>query len=94
MTVPVIVWAPDPEYSNEARRKKLTGSVLVSAIVGTDGHTHDVQAASHLGMGLDENAVKAVQQYRFQPATYQAKPVPTRVNIKVDFHLYDSRIAK
>jgi len=88
ITVPVILWAPDPKYTDKARKKKLTGSVMVSAIVGTDGNTHDVRATTSLGMGLDENAVTAVQQFRFRPAIYNGKPVAFRVNIKEDFRIY------
>jgi protein TonB len=61
---------------------------MVSAIVGTDGNTHDVRATTSLGMGLDENAVTAVQQFRFRPAIYNGKPVAFRVNIKEDFRIY------
>ncbi len=89
ISVPVILYAPDPEYTDKARRKKLTGSVMVSAIVGADGHTHDVHAVTHLGMGLDENAIKAVQQFRFRPAIYNGKPVAYRVNIKEDFRIFN-----
>lgn len=86
---PRILDAPAPEYSDEARRKKVSGTVLVSTIVGIDGMTHDVQVLRSLGSGLDKKAVDAVKRYKFQPATYEGKPVPVKVNIEVTFHIYE-----
>jgi TonB family protein len=85
---PVLLYAPDPEFTSQARKKRLSGTVVVSAFVGTDGHTHDVKADTHLGTGLDENAVRAVQQYRFRPATYHGKPLALKIKIGVNFGSY------
>ncbi len=85
---PVLIYAPDPQYTDKARRKKLSGELIVSLVVATDGSAHDVQVVKPLGMGLDENAIKAVRQYRFKPATYNGKPVAVKTSTEVEFGIY------
>jgi TonB family protein len=88
VSAPQLVFAPDPEFSDEARRAKYQGVCVVSLIVDAQGNPQRVQAVRHLGMGLDEKAVEAVRQYKFKPATLQGKPVPVEVNIEVNFRIY------
>jgi periplasmic protein TonB len=85
---PSVVYSVDPEYSDEARRAKFTGIVMVSLIVDAQGLPEHVHVARSLGMGLDERAIEAVRQYKFKPATYQGKPVPVAVQIEVNFQIY------
>jgi TonB family protein len=88
VSAPQLVFAPDPEFSDEARRAKYQGVCVVSLIVDAQGSPQRVQVVRHLGMGLDEKAVEAVRQYKFKPATLQGKPVPVEVNIEVNFRIY------
>jgi TonB family protein len=88
VSAPQLIFAPDPEFSDEARRAKYQGVCVVSLIVDAQGNPQRVQVVRHLGMGLDEKAVVAVKQYRFKPATMQGKPVPVEVNIEVNFRIY------
>ena len=88
VSAPQLIFAPDPEFSDEARRAKYQGGCVVSLIVDAQGNPQRVQGVRHLGMGLDEKAVEAVKQYRFKPATLQGKPVPVEVNIEVNFRIY------
>jgi TonB family protein len=88
VSAPQLIFAPDPEFSDEARRAKYQGVCVVSLIVDAQGNPQRVQVVRHLGMGLDEKAVEAVKQYRFKPATLQGKPVPVEVNIEVNFRIY------
>jgi periplasmic protein TonB len=88
VSAPQLVFSPDPEFSDEARRAKYQGVCVVSLIVDAQGNPQRVQVVRHLGMGLDEKAVEAVRQYRFKPATLQGKPVPVEVNIEVNFRIY------
>ncbi len=88
VSAPQLIFAPDPEFSDEARRAKYQGVCVVSLIVDSQGNPQRVQVVRHLGMGLDEKAVEAVKQYRFKPATLQGKPVPVEVNIEVNFRIY------
>jgi TonB family protein len=80
-------YQPDPPYSKKAREKKLQGQVWLSIIVGTDGTTRDVKVSKSLGLGLDEEAVKAVQTWKFNPATLEGTPVAVHLVVSVDFHL-------
>jgi len=85
---PVPIYEPEPEYSDEARRAKYTGIVVVSLVVDAQGLPQRVRVVRALGMGLDEKAVEAVRQYKFKPAMYQGKAVPVEVNIEVNFQIY------
>jgi periplasmic protein TonB len=88
VSAPQLVFAPDPEFSDEARRAKYQGVCVVSLVVDAQGNPQRVQVVRHLGMGLDEKAVEAVKQYKFKAATLQGKPVPVEVNIEVNFRIY------
>ena len=88
VAAPQLIFAPDPEFSDKARRAKFQGICVVSVIVDAQGNPQRVQVVRHLGMGLDQKAVDAVKQYRFKPATLQGKPVPVEVNIEVTFRIY------
>jgi protein TonB len=88
VSAPQLVFAPDPEFSDEARRAKYQGVCVVSLVVDAQGNPQRVQVVRHLGMGLDEKAVEAVKQYKFKPATLQGKAVPVEVNIEVNFRIY------
>jgi TonB family protein len=85
---PTVISSVDPEYSDEARRAKYTGIVVVSLIVDTQGNPQHVNVVRRLGMGLDEKAIEAVRQYKFKPAMFQGKAVPVEVNIEVNFQIY------
>jgi len=85
---PVLVYAPDPEFSDEARRAKYQGVCVVSLIVDSQGNPQRVRVVRPLGMGLDEKALEAVRQYKFKPAVFQGKPVPVEINIEVNFRIY------
>jgi TonB family protein len=88
VSAPTVIYSVDPEYSDEARRAKYTGIVMVSLIVDAQGVPQHVHVVRQLGMGLDEKAVEAVRQYKFKPAMYQGKAVPVEVNIEVNFQIY------
>jgi TonB family protein len=88
VAAPQLIFAPDPEFSDEARRAKFQGVCVVSLIVDSQGNPQRVQVVRHLGMGLDQKAVEAVRHYRFKPATRQGKPVAVEVNIEVNFRIY------
>ena len=87
MTKPIAVYAPEPEYSDEARRARLQGTVVVELIVDPNGHTRGFKVIQSLGLGLDEQALKTVALWRFKPATKDGKPVPVLADVYVGFHL-------
>ena len=88
VSAPRAIYDPDPEYSEEARRAKFQGTVLLWVIVGPDGTTRDVRVQRSLGMGLDEKAIEAVRLWKFEPSMKDGQPVAVQVNIEVSFRLY------
>jgi TonB family protein len=88
VAAPKVIYAVDPEFSDEARRAKFQGVCVVTLIVDAQGNPQRVHAVGHLGMGLDEKAVAAVKQYKFKPAILAGRPVPVEVNVEVDFRIY------
>lgn len=85
---PKIVYRVEPEFSEEARKNKWQGVVILRVIIGTDGRPHEVSVQRSLGMGLDEKAIEAVRQWRFEPGTKNGQPVPVEVSMEVSFRLY------
>jgi TonB family protein len=85
---PILIYAPDPEFSDEARRAKYQGVCVVGLIVDSTGNTQHVHIVRALGMGLDEKAMEAVRQYKFKPAQFKGKNVAVEVNIEVNFRIY------
>jgi protein TonB len=88
VSAPRALYAPDPEYSEEARKAKYQGTCVLWLIVGPDGHPRDIRVVRNLGMGLDEKAIEAVKQWKFEPAMKDGRPVAVQINVEVDFRLY------
>jgi TonB family protein len=87
ISAPKVVFSPDPEYSEEARKAKLQGVCVLSIIVDPQGKPEDIKVARSLGMGLDEKAIEAVKRWKFKPAMKDGKPVAVAVNIQMVFRL-------
>lgn len=85
---PVPVYTIDPEFSEEARRAKYQGEVMVQIIVDAQGNVQSPRVVRPLGMGLDEKALEAVVKYKFKPGTKDGKPVPVYMTIAINFRLY------
>ena len=88
VTVPQVIFSPEPSFSDEARKAKAQGVVMLLLVVGKDGLPHDIRVGQSLGMGLDEKAIEAVHRWRFRPATLNGQPVATQIAVQVDFRLY------
>jgi protein TonB len=88
VSAPRVLYQPDPEYSEEARKAKYQGVVVLWVVVGPDGRVHDMRVARPLGLGLDEKALEAVKQWKFEPARKDGQAVAVQVNIEVNFRLY------
>lgn len=84
---PKLVSKVEPSYSEEARMAKLEGRVALNVTIGTDGVPHDMQVTQSLGLGLDEAAIRAVSQWRFEPGMKDGQPVPVFATIQVNFRL-------
>jgi len=88
VSAPRLLHSVAPEYSEDARAAKFQGICLVSLIVDSNGMPQHVHVTRPLGKGLDEKAVEAVKQYRFEPAMYEGHPVPVQLNVEVNFKLF------
>jgi TonB family protein len=99
VVAPKVLNHPDPEFSQEARKKKLGGHVLVSVVVDTDGNPTNIRIERSLAtkvdpklrgaaLSLDAKAVEAVGKYKFSPAMKNGNPVPVRIFIDVNFQIF------
>ncbi|HVJ04956.1 MAG TPA: energy transducer TonB [Candidatus Saccharimonadales bacterium] len=88
VSAPRVLVKPDPDYSEEARKAKYQGTVVLWLIVDSNGKPRDVRVARSLGMGLDQKAMEAVRQWKFQPAMKDGTPVAVQINVEVNFRLY------
>lgn len=85
MTRPEILFRVTPRYTEAARIGQRQGVVIVQATIDRTGHVTDVRLIKGLGLGLDDSAANAVQQWRFKPATLAGRPVPVYFQLSVNF---------
>ncbi len=88
VSAPVLIFSVEPEFSEEARKAKVAGNVLVNLYVDQNGNPSHVRVIRGVGMGLDEKAVEAVRQYKFRPAMENGKPVLVELNVEVNFQIF------
>jgi periplasmic protein TonB len=87
VSAPVLVSKVEPEYSEEARKAKFSGAVLLSLVVDSNGVPRDIHVVRQLGLGLDEKAIEAVMKWRFRPGMKGGRPVATQATVEVTFRL-------
>ena len=89
MRSPECSYCPRPDYSDEARKAKYQGSVVLSVVVLPDGRASRIEVITSPGMGLDEKAIEAVRNWRFKPGLGpNGKPAAISVTIEVIFQLF------
>lgn len=88
VSAPRAIYTPEPEFSEEARKAKYQGVVVLNIIVGTDGRVHNPRVVRSLGMGLDEKALEGVKTWKFDPSKKDGRAVAVEMNIEVAFNLY------
>jgi TonB family protein len=89
VSAPIPIYKPEPAYSEEARKAKYQGTVVLWIVVDAQGNVNsDVRVVKPLGLGLDEKAIQAVQTWKFKPALRNGVPVPVRVIVEVSFRLF------
>jgi len=90
---------PDPEFSNEARKKKISGNCRIGLTVDAEGIPQNVHVVRSIAEGqkpklqkaaasLDQKALETVKQYRFQPAMLDGKPVAVEMMVEVNFQIF------
>jgi TonB family protein len=75
------------DYTDEARRRAITGDVLLEIVVRHDGSVGEVKVLRGLGAGLEQRAIEAVRQWQFDPARLRGTPVDVIVQVSVEFTL-------
>jgi protein TonB len=89
IVLPKVVHEVKPDYTREAMQAKIQGSVYLSVVVLASGEVGDITVTRSLDKahGLDEEAVKAMRQWTFEPGTRDGNPVPVEVEIEMRFTL-------
>lgn len=87
VTPPELLYKVEPEFSEEARKAKHQGVVVLTIEVDTGGNVRNVRVRQSLGLGLDEKATEAVSHWRFRPGIVNGKAVTTEATIQVNFQL-------
>jgi len=87
VTPPKVIFAPDPEYSEQARLDRYQAVCVLGLIVGPDGRPYDIRVKRAIGQGLDIKDVEAVRRWKFDPAMKDGKAVAVAINIEVTFRL-------
>ena len=88
VSAPVVLFQPEPEFSEEARKAKVAGNVIVYLQVDEQGRPQRVRVMRGIGMGLDQKAVAAVERYRFRPAMENGHPVRVEMQVDVGFQIF------
>jgi len=84
---PTVISKPEPKYTEPARKARVTGVVVVEAIINRQGHVEEVKVLKGLPMGLSEEAVEAVKRWRFKPGTLNGEPVDVIFSLTVNFKM-------
>jgi TonB family protein len=84
---PELVYRVEPEYSDEARKAKFQGTVVLYVVVDSKGFARDIKVIRPLGLGLDQKAIEAVQKWKFRPGMKDGKAVNVEAQIEVNFRL-------
>jgi periplasmic protein TonB len=87
ITPPELIYKEEPEFSEQARKAKYQGTVLLAIEVDLNGHPRNVRVVRGLGLGLDEKAIEAVSHWLFRPGIQNGKPVVTAATVEVNFRL-------
>jgi len=97
---PTLISSVQPDFSEEARKRKVSARVTVEFVIDSDGTSRDFRVTKSEGWphenkkdlsaihSLESKAVACVKQYHFNPATLDGKPVPYQMNIEVNFQMF------
>jgi TonB family protein len=87
---PVCIHCPRPDYTSEAKKKKIQGDVWLETFVTNTGKATEIKVTRSLGYGLDEEAIKAVKGWKFRPAVDRdGKAIGTWTSIQIQFQLFN-----
>ncbi len=83
-----VIAKPEPQYTEEARRNAVTGSVVLRVVFSRSGEVTNIRAVQSLPFGLTERAIAAARLIRFRPATRDGRPVNVYMQLEYNFNLY------
>ena len=83
-----VLTKPEPQYTDEARRNQISGSVVLRVVFSRSGDVTNIRAIQSLPFGLTEKAIVAARQIRFFPATKDGHPVSVYMQLEYNFNLY------
>jgi TonB family protein len=87
VTAPKATYMPNPDYTEQARKKKLQGTVVLEMVVTREGNTDDVKVVRGLDSGLDQKAIDTVRRWKFDPGTRAGEPVTVQLTVEVSFRM-------
>jgi protein TonB len=79
---------PEPNYTDDARKNQITGTVVLRVIFSSLGHVEQIRTVQQLPFGLTERAIAAARQIKFLPATRGGRPVSVYMQLEYNFNLY------
>jgi len=85
---PVLLHKVEPQDAQEAKDRKIEGSVVLYAEITPEGRVDTVKVTTSLDPGLDANAIAALRKWKFKPGTKDGKPVTVAATIEVMFRLF------
>jgi TonB family protein len=85
---PRVLFKPEPQYTEEARRNQTTGRVVLRVVFASNGEVVQIRAVRSLPFGLTERAIAAARQIRFEPAMKEGHPVSVFMQLEYNFNLY------
>lgn len=85
VSAPTLIYKTDPEYTEQARAAKYIGTVLLYVEIDPNGDATNIKVQRPLGLGLNEKAIEAVRQWKFEPGQKDGVPVKVRANVEVNF---------
>jgi len=88
VTTPRLLARVEPRYTAEALERRIQGAVWLELVVDRAGRPVDFRVVRSLDRGLDDEAIKAVEQWRFAPGTLAGAPVDVQVVVVVDFRIF------
>ncbi len=84
----VIVYRPEPQYSEEAREGRVSGTVVLKAVLSSSGKVTGIDARKSLPRGLTEKSMEAARQLKFIPAIKDGKFVSQSIQLEYNFSVY------
>ena len=83
-----LLFKPEPQYTEEARRNQITGTVVLRVVFASSGEVVQIRAVRMLPFGLTERAIAAARQIKFAPAMKSGHPVSVHMQLEYNFNLY------